>query len=71
MADKFENLELYDGPVVFGDGVHYPILEDGNADLDRPLRWVSGSTYRLAEPNEPKHNDIYHKQFVDMEVNPY
>jgi len=66
--ENFEDLELYDGPVVFLDGVHYPCADEevGGADLSRPLRWVTGKTYRLAKEGEPKHNDIHHQQFADV-----
>lgn len=69
MSDK-----TYDGPVVFVDGVHYPATnvedhEDGertHADLDRPLRWVEGTTYRYAEDDEPLHGDVHHLNNLEI-----
>lgn len=56
--------DLHDGPVVFVEGVHYPVDNDGHADKTRPLRWVEGSTYRPEEADEPLHNDVHHQQEV-------
>ena len=59
--------ELYTGPVVFVDGVHYPVVGDA-PDLTRPLRFVEGTTYRTAEPGDPLHNDTYHEGYAGLEV---
>jgi hypothetical protein len=59
-------MKIYDGPVVFVDGVHYPAGDDG-ADLSRPLRWSEGASYRDAEDGEPLHNDIHHESALDLE----
>lgn len=56
--------KLYEGPVVFVDGVHYPVGKDDHADTSRPLRWTPDG-YRDAEPGEPLHNDVHHVQFSD------
>lgn len=32
--------DRYDGPVVFANGIHYPVGDDGAADLTQPLMWV-------------------------------
>lgn len=58
--------KTYDGPVVFRDGVHYAVDGDGHADLDRPLRWVEGATYRAAEDGEPLHNDVHELNGVEV-----
>lgn len=57
----------YDGPVVFVDGVHYPVKGDG-ADMKRPLRWnPETGGYRDAETDEPLHNDTHHAQDLTLE----
>lgn len=60
--------DLYSGPVVFREGVHYPVAADGTADLSRPLRWVAGSSYRDAADGETLHNDAHHQQFASIEI---
>lgn len=53
--------------VVFVDGVHYPINDDGTADLNRPLRWNPEThDYRDAEEGEPLHNDVHHQREVEI-----
>jgi hypothetical protein len=61
--------KLYDGPVAFVDGVHYPATvederdgEDGlHPDMSRPLRFdVDAGMYRDAADGEPLHNDVHH-----------
>lgn len=59
--------ETYEGPVVFVAGVHYPVGEDGHAELSRPLRWVEGGSYRDAEDGEPMHNDVHHGSVATLE----
>ena len=58
---------MSDAPVVFRDGVHYAVGEDGHADLSRPLRWENGA-YRDAVDGEPLHNDVNHGSDLDLEV---
>lgn len=60
--------KLYDGAVVFSEGVHYPADDDGHPILDRPLRWVEGSTYREAEDDDALHNDTHQVQEVEIEI---
>jgi hypothetical protein len=58
----------YVGPVGFGsDGVHYPLDQDGRLDLERPLRWVEGTTYRDAAPDEALHNDTHHVAHLELD----
>lgn len=56
----------YVGPVVFVDGVHYPV-KDGVADKRRQLRWKDGG-YVYAAPTEPTHLAMYGKQIVELTV---
>lgn len=58
---------MYDGPVVFVEGVHYPIDAEGHADLTKPLRWTPDG-YRDAQPDEPLHNDTFHASMSELEV---
>lgn len=61
--------ETYDGPVVFhSDGVHYVADDEGHPDLERPLRWVEGTTYRPAEEGDALHNDVHQQQDVELPV---
>lgn len=54
--------------VVFAEGVHYPVGEDGHADLSRPLRRTDDNTdWRPAEEGEPLHNDVHHQSSVELE----
>lgn len=57
--------KLYEGPVVFVGGVHYPVTASlPTGDLSKPLRW-SPDGYRAAEAGEPLHNDVHHARFAD------
>lgn len=58
--------DVYDGVVVFRDGVHYAVDDDGHADLDRPLRFEDGA-YRDAGPDEPLHNDTHGQRDVSID----
>jgi hypothetical protein len=50
--------DRYHGPVVFVAGVHYPVGDDGHADLSRPLRVADeDGGWRDAQMGEPLHND--------------
>jgi hypothetical protein len=56
------------GPVVFIEGVHYPVKGD-HADLKRPLRWdPETKAFRDAEKDEPLHNDVHHAQDLELEI---
>lgn len=57
----------YEGPVVFVEGVHYAVGEDGHADKDKPLRWDDGG-YRDAEPGEGFHNDLVESRALELEI---
>jgi hypothetical protein len=47
----------YKGDVVFVEGVHYAVGDDGHANKDKPLRWEDDG-YRDAKPDEGFHNDL-------------
>jgi hypothetical protein len=57
----------YEGDVVFVSGVHYPVGEDGHADLARPLRRADDG-WRSAGDEEPLHNDVNHQSDLEFEV---
>jgi hypothetical protein len=38
----------YEGPVVFVEGAHYPVGEDGHAVKDQTLLWVADSPHEAA-----------------------
>jgi hypothetical protein len=59
--------KLYKGDVVFVDGVHYPVGDDGHADTTRPLRWTADG-YRDAEEGEPLHNETFHATELELPV---
>jgi hypothetical protein len=61
----------YTGPVVFSEGEHFPVGDDGHPDTSRPLRWVDGDTYRDAEAGEPLHNDVHMVKAVDIDPRQY
>lgn len=44
--------------VVFVDGTHYRVGEDGHADLAQPLTWENGD-YRPREDGDLSHNARY------------
>jgi hypothetical protein len=44
-------------PVVFVEGVHYPVGKDGHPDLTQPLRADAENGYRPAEDGDPLHNE--------------
>ncbi len=64
----------YKGPTVFvhpdgsgTQGVHYPVGEDGHADLSRPLFWDNGKgQYRDKEDGDPSHFEAYHVDHTDI-----
>lgn len=60
--------KLYNGPVAFIEGVHYPVGKDDMPDMKRPLRAVEGGGFRDAEKDEPLHNDVHHVNVLDLEV---
>lgn len=46
--------------VVFVDGVHYRVNDDGHADHSQPLRWdPEAGDYRPAEDGDLLHNAQY------------
>ena len=59
---------IYDGLVVFVEGVHYPVTGKGTADLSRPLRLADGGGWRDAVKGEPLHNDQH--LGADLELDP-
>lgn len=52
--------------VVFVEGVHYAVGDDGHADKSQPLRWTPDG-YRPAGDGEPTHNETYGSGLVDLE----
>lgn len=73
----------YKGPVVFvhphddngvvvGDGAqgcHYPVDEDGHADMSRPLFWdADKAAYRDKTDTDPTHFDAYHQNHVELQI---
>lgn len=65
MAKK--SSDLYEGTVVFTNGVHYPTDEDGHPDYSRPLRAADGGGWRLAAEGEDLHNEVFHGRTVEIE----
>ena len=59
----------YKGPVVFVEGIHYPVRKDGHADLRRGLRITDEGTWRFASKNEPLHNETVHAREILIETN--
>jgi hypothetical protein len=59
--------DRYDGPVVFSEGVHYPVGEDGHPVLDQPLRVTPDGGWRPAKKNEPLHNEVHHLQELALD----
>lgn len=57
----------YEGGVVFVEGVHYAVADDGHADKNQPLRWTPDG-YRPAEADEPTHNEAYGSGLVELEI---
>ena len=64
-----EKRQRYEGPVVFVEGVHYPVGEDGHADLSRGgLRLADDCGWQFASDDAPLHNDVHHLQHVELDV---
>lgn len=61
--------DTYDGAVVFREGIHYAVGDEGHADLERPLCWVEGTTYRPMTDADGLHADLYHERHVDLNLN--
>lgn len=56
---------MYEGPVVFVEGVHYAVGKDGHADKKKPLRWTPDG-YRDAADDDPLHNDAYGSGLAEL-----
>lgn len=64
---------VYDGPVVFSDGAHYPagsIDKYGNdkgPNRRRRLLWdADNGVYRYARPDDPTHLSLYHRNELEV-----
>lgn len=75
-------MAVYKGPVVFvhphdehgwleadgTQGVHYPVGDDGHADMGRPLFWdAEAGSYRDKTDGDPSHHEAYHLNHVEFE----
>ena len=58
----------FEGPVVFVEGVHYPVGKDGHADLKQGLRLADDGGWRFADDDEPLHNEVHHENNVELEI---
>ncbi len=58
--------DVYDGPVVYVDGAHWPVV-DGQPDLSSRLLWRDG-VYVYASDDDPTHFELYHRDYVRLEA---
>lgn len=53
--------------VVFREGVHYAVDDEGHADLSKPMRWEDGG-YRDAVEGELLHNEVNHGRDIELAI---
>jgi hypothetical protein len=61
---------VYDGPVMFDGGHHYPVGDDGHKTGRKPLIRVVESDgtqfWRFGSLSEPHHNHVFERRIVEL-----